>query len=105
MERIEIFWGADKDFEEATEKLEAVNFFVDVVNHITKTDLKIEGVGGQTDPPMEVKNLLVHTDDYGGVKEWALLTGAKVKDEADEAEKFDAQFPPREKLRLPGQLF
>ena len=23
----------------------------------------------------------------------------------DEAEKFDAQFPPREKLRLPGQLF
>ena len=73
MERIEIFWGADKDFEEATEKLEAVNFFVDVVNHITKTDLKIEGVGGQTDPPMEVKNLLVHTDDYGGVKEWALL--------------------------------
>ncbi len=25
-------------------------------------------------------------------------------DEA-EAERFDAQFPPREKLRLPGQLF
>ncbi|WP_158580227.1 hypothetical protein [Butyricicoccus sp. AM27-36] len=73
MDRIEIYWGADKDFEEATEKLEDVHFLVDVVNHINKTDLKIEGVGGQKDPPMEVENLLVHTDDYGGVREWALL--------------------------------
>ena len=47
MDRIEIYWGADKDFEEATEKLEDVHFLVDVVNHINKTDLKIEGVGGQ----------------------------------------------------------
>ena len=73
MDRIEIYWGADKDFEEATEKLEDVHFLVDVVNHINKTDLKIEGVGGPKDPPMEVKNLLVHTDDYGGMREWALL--------------------------------
>ena len=43
MDRIEIYWGADKDFEEATEKLEDVHFLVDVVNHINKTDLKIEG--------------------------------------------------------------
>ena len=47
MDRIEIYWGADKDFEEATEKLEDVHFLVDVVNHINKTDLKIEGVDGQ----------------------------------------------------------
>ena len=26
MDRIEIYWGADKDFEEATEKLEDVHF-------------------------------------------------------------------------------
>ena len=31
MDRIEIYWGADKDFEEATEKLEDVHFLVDVV--------------------------------------------------------------------------
>ena len=73
MEKIVIFWGADKDFEEATEHLTDVNFLVDVVNHINKTDLKIEGVGAQKDPPLKVKNLLVHTDDYGGVREWALL--------------------------------
>lgn len=73
MDRIEIYWGADKDFERATEALEDMHFLADVVKHISKTDLKIEGVGGPKDPPMEVENLLAHTDDYGGVREWALL--------------------------------
>lgn len=73
MERIEIYWGAEKDFEEATEGLEDVHFLGDVVTHINKTDLKLEGIGVQMDPPMEVENLLAHTDDYGGVREWALL--------------------------------
>ena len=73
MEKIEIYWGADKDFEAATELLDNINFLADVLNHINKTDLKIEGVEGPKDPPMEVENLLIHTDDYGGVKEWALL--------------------------------
>ena len=63
----------DKDFEEATESLENINFLADVVNHINKTDLKIEGVGDHKDPPMNVENLLIHTDDYGGIREWALL--------------------------------
>lgn len=73
MDKIEIYWGADKDFEEATESLENINFLADVVNHINKTDLKIEGVGDHKDPPMNVENLLIHTDDYGGIREWALL--------------------------------
>lgn len=73
MEKVEIYWGADKDFEAATELLENVNFLADILNHINKTDLKIEGVNAPEEPPMEVENLLVHTDDYGGVKEWALL--------------------------------
>ncbi len=73
MDKIEIYWGADKDFEVAIDGLEDIHFLADVVNHINKTDLKIEGVEGTKDPPMEVENLLVHTDDYGGVREWALL--------------------------------
>lgn len=73
MEKIEIYWGSDKDFEKATESVRDINFLVDVVNHINKTDLKIEGAGERKDPPMEVENLLVHTDDYGGIREWALL--------------------------------
>ena len=43
------------------------------MNHINKTDLKVEGANLQNDPPMKVENLLIHTDDYGGVREWALL--------------------------------
>lgn len=73
MDRIEIYWGADEDFEEATRDLDDLHFLVDVVNHINKTDLKVEGIEVQQELPMEVENLLIHTDDYGGVKEWALL--------------------------------
>ena len=74
MDRIEIYWGADKDFEEATEKLEDVHFLVDVVNHINKTDLKIEGVGGQKDPPMEVENLLMIMEALESGRFLAFLT-------------------------------
>lgn len=73
MEKIEIYWGADKNFERVTESLENINFLADVVNHINKTDVKIEGARDRKDPPMRVENLLVHTDDYGGIREWALL--------------------------------
>ena len=73
MDKIEIYWGSDQDFEKATENLDGANFLVDIINHINKTDLKIEGVSGQKEPPMEVDHLLIHTDDYGGVREWALL--------------------------------
>jgi ATP-dependent Clp protease ATP-binding subunit ClpA len=73
MEKIEIFWGADKDFDTAIDSLDNIHFLVDVISHINKTDLKIEGLGNRKEPPMEVENLLIHTDDYGGVREWALL--------------------------------
>lgn len=73
MDKIEIFWGADKDFEAVIESLGNAHFLVDIINHINKTDLKIEGVVGPKESPMEVENLLIHTDDYGGVREWALL--------------------------------
>ena len=73
MDNIKIYWGDDQIFEEAVSSLEDIHFLVDVVNHINKTDLKIEGAGTEQDPPMEVENLLIHTDDYGGIREWALL--------------------------------
>ena len=73
MDSIKIFWGDDKNFEDAVSYLDDTLFLVDIVNHINKTDLKIEGAGTRQDPPMEVENLLIHTDDYGGIREWALL--------------------------------
>lgn len=73
MEKIEIYWGADKDFEEATKNLKNTFFLSDVMDHISKTYVKVEGATEKEEPPMKVENLLIHTDDYGGIKEWALL--------------------------------
>ncbi len=73
MEKIEIYWGADKDFEEATKNLRNIFFLSDVMDHISKTYVKVEGATEKEEPPMKVENLLIHTDDYGGIKEWALL--------------------------------
>ena len=38
IEKIEIYWGADKDFETATESLEKIYFLADIIAHINKTD-------------------------------------------------------------------
>lgn len=73
MDKIEIYWGADKDFEKATDSLKDRKFLIDIVNHINKMDLKIPGIPENEEQPMQVENLLVHTDDYGGIREWALL--------------------------------
>ena len=73
MDSIKIFWGADQKFEAETENLKEITYLIDVLNHINKTDLNIQGIDNKYDPPMVVENLLVHTDDYGGIREWALL--------------------------------
>ena len=51
MDKIEIFWGADKDFDAAIDSLDNIHFLVDVISHINKTDLKIEGLGDHKEPP------------------------------------------------------
>lgn len=73
IERIEIFWGADRDFEAATASLDNIAFLSDVIAHINKIDMQINGISTSQDSPMEVENLIIHTDDYGGIKEWAVL--------------------------------
>lgn len=73
IEKVEIFWGADREFELATESLEKFSFLSDIIAHINKTDIQIRGVPNAEEKPMEVENLIIHTDDYGGIKEWAIL--------------------------------
>ena len=73
IEKIEIFWGADRNFESATESLEDTYFLSDIIAHINKTDVQIRGISNSEESPMEVENLIIHTDDYGGIKEWAIL--------------------------------
>ena len=72
IEKIEIQWGSDQDFEKLLSSIENQTFLVDIFNHIDKAKVKIEGVP-QEDPPMDVTDLVIHTDDYGGMKEWALM--------------------------------
>lgn len=73
IEKIEVFWGADKKFESATESLDKICFLADVIAHINKADIQISGLPSSQEAPMKVENLIVHTDDYGGIKEWAVL--------------------------------
>ena len=41
IEKIEIYWGADRDFESATESLENAYFLTDVIAQKNKTDIQI----------------------------------------------------------------
>ncbi len=72
VKKVEIYWGSDEDFEEAVSVIQSHTYLVDVFNHINLTRIKADGVA-QKDPPLEVENLVIHTDDYGGIQEWALM--------------------------------
>ena len=72
VDKVEIYWGADQDFEAGIADIEHPTYMVDIFNHINKTKVKVEGFE-RDDPPLEVSDLVIHTDDYGGIKEWALM--------------------------------
>ena len=75
IESIHIFWGPDSAFEEATKDLEDIAFLSDVLSFLNRTEMSIRGIQTQ-DGETEVlsrQNLIISTDDYGGLREWALL--------------------------------
>lgn len=73
MDSINVYWGSDEEFEQAVKDLKDIFFLADIVSHINKAEMSINGISKTDEPPMEVENLIIHTDDYGGIKEWALL--------------------------------
>lgn len=73
IEKIEVFWGSDKNFESAVDALEKKTFLSDIFAHINKADIQINGIPPQAENPLMVENLVIHTDDYGGIREWAIL--------------------------------
>lgn len=73
MDSVNIFWGSDRKFDDATQGLENFLTIGDILNHIGKTEIAIDGVEREGSPPLEVDNLIIFTDDYGALKEWALL--------------------------------
>ena len=73
IQSINIFWGPDKEFEEATHSLNNTSYLATVVAHISEKEIKIKDVPLPATPPMIIENLIIFTDDYGGVMEWAIL--------------------------------
>lgn len=75
MNSINIFWGPDTVFEQATLGINPPTYLQDVLTHIGRTEISIAGLSRNEDDakPMEVENLLIYTDDYGALREWALL--------------------------------
>ena len=73
MKKIHIHVGSDKSFNALISTIRQYNTLGDIFDHLNKDKLSIDGVAPRDDPPMVVENLIVHTDDYGGIKEWAML--------------------------------
>ena len=71
--KVQIFWGVDEKFESAIAGLNGTYFLRDILDLFNKTEIKIDGINTSPGEPLEVENLIVHTDDYGGMREWAIL--------------------------------
>ncbi len=73
MEKVIIHFGSDSDFKKLTESIESYYTIGNVLGHISKVIIEIEGAEKRYNEPLEIDNLIIYTDDYGGIKEWAIL--------------------------------
>jgi len=73
MEKIVIHFGSDSDFDSIIDDVDEYLTIGDVLKHVSKESISVEGIPKQEEPPLKVDNLIIYTDDYGGIKEWAIL--------------------------------
>lgn len=73
MKKIYIHFGSDTKFNSLINSVNGYHTISDVFDHINKTKIFVDGIVSKDDPPMQIDNLIIQTDDYGGVKEWAIL--------------------------------
>lgn len=73
MEKIYIHWGADEEFEDKVSGLDGSAFLVDIMAVLNQQELVFHGQQNLDTSPIDVENLIIHTDDYGGIREWAML--------------------------------
>jgi len=73
MNTVNIYIGSDADFDKAISSLDNYNTIGDLLNHISKKEFAISGVQVNEEAPLEIENLIMYTDDYGSLNEWALL--------------------------------
>lgn len=82
MEKIIIHFGSDSDFSKLIENVDSYYTIGDVIKHISKETIAIEGASKHFEAPLDVENLIIYTDDYGGIKTQAPQTisicGARV---------------------------
>ena len=73
MKKVYIHFGSDAKFNELVREVSCSNTIGDVLEHINKTKIALEGIESKDELPMQIDNLIIQTDDYGGIKEWAIL--------------------------------
>ena len=73
MEKVFIYYGSDDSFEEHIEDIKDFVCLTDILGVLSKSKIEVEGIQKTDDPPLEIENLIIRTDDYGSLKEWALL--------------------------------
>ena len=79
MNNINVFWGADSDFDIHVKKLNGEYVTLsEIFAHFDKKEPLISIINGTIDnskeTPPEIENLVIFTDDYGQISEWALLS-------------------------------
>ena len=73
MERIFIHFGSDKEFKKKISNIQDSVYLSEIVDILTRREIEIANVPRQPQNPLFVENLIIHTDDYGGINEWATL--------------------------------
>ncbi len=73
MEKIVIHIGSDSDFSNLIQDVDSYYTIGDVLKHISKETIAIEGIAKTEEQPLKIDDLVIFTDDYGGIKEWAIL--------------------------------
>ncbi|OLS01616.1 AAA family ATPase [Tissierella creatinophila] len=74
MKKIHIHFGSDTKFNKLISSADHYFTIGDVLDHINKTKIVLDGITSTDELPMQIDNLVIQTDDYGGIKEWAILS-------------------------------
>ena len=77
MNDINIYYGSDVRFDNAIKDLKNYHTIGELLNHIDKKksiiNVLLEASQKSEEPPLNIKNLVMFTDDYGAVSEWAIM--------------------------------
>lgn len=76
MKKIIIHFGTDSEFENIIKDIGEFQTIGTIIKNISKEKIEIEGIQKNEETPTEFDNVIAYTDDYGGIKEWAILGAA-----------------------------